>query len=64
MVYEAILNYFGTSSDEIAEKTREQEREIYEPQIKKLTSENDALKQLLKNMVFLIKILSLPLPMW
>ena len=55
MVCEAILNYFGTSSEEIEEKTRKQEREIYEPQIQKLSSENnllhcenDALKQLLK----------------
>ena len=62
MVCEAILNYFGTSSEEIEEKTRKQEREIYEPQIQRLTSEkaalssentllhceNDALKQLLK----------------
>ena len=43
MICEAILNYFGTSSKEIEEKTRAQEREIYEPQIQKLTSEKAAL---------------------
>lgn len=55
MICEAILNYFGTSSKEIEEKTRQQDREIYEPQIEKLTSENsllhneiETLKQLLK----------------
>ena len=43
MVCEAILNYFGTSSEEIEEKTRKQEREIYEPQIQRLTLEKAAL---------------------
>ena len=47
MVCEGVLRYFGTSSEEIAEKTREQEKKIYLPQIEKLTSENQALKQLL-----------------
>lgn len=62
MVCEGVLRYFGTSSEEIAEKTREQERQIYLPQIEKLTdsvntltsennllsSENNKLKLLLK----------------
>ena len=37
MVCEGLLNYFGTSSEEIAEKAREQERQFYLPQIKNLT---------------------------
>ena len=48
MVCEGVLRYFGTSSEEIAEKTREQEKKIYLPQIEKLTSENQVLKQLLE----------------
>lgn len=47
MVCEGVLRYFGTSSEEIAEKTREQDKQIYLPQIEKLTSENQILKQLL-----------------
>ena len=47
MVCEGIFKLFGTTSEEIAEKTREQERQIYLPQIEKLTSENDFLKQIL-----------------
>ncbi len=54
MVCEGLLNYFGTSSEEIMEKTREQEKQFYQPQIDKLTednrfllSENSNLKQLL-----------------
>ena len=43
MVCEAILNYFGTSSEEIEEKTRKQDQEIYEPQIQRLTLEKAAL---------------------
>ena len=50
MVCEGVLHYFGTSSEEIAEKTREQDKQIYLPQIEKLiadvnklTSENSQL---------------------
>ena len=39
MVCEGIFKLFGTSSEEIAEKTREQDRQIYLPQIEKLTSD-------------------------
>ena len=47
MVCEGVLRYFGTSSEEIAEKTREQDKQIYLPQIEKLTSELDRAKKLL-----------------
>lgn len=40
MVFEALLNYYGTSSEEIAEKTREQEQQFYLPQIEKLIAKN------------------------
>ena len=50
MVCEGLLNYFETSSEEIAEKTREQDRQFYLPQIeeliaqvKELTSKNNQL---------------------
>ena len=50
MVCEGLLRYFGTSSEEIAEKTREQDKQFYLPQIEeliakvnKLTSENSQL---------------------
>lgn len=48
MVCEGVLRYFGTSSEEIAEKTREQDKQIYLPQIEKLTEEIQFLKQLLE----------------
>ena len=54
MVCEGVLHYFGTSFEEIAEKIREQDKQIYLPQIERLTdsvntltSENQNLKQLL-----------------
>ncbi len=47
MVCENLFRLYGTSSEQIAEKAREQEQQIYLPQIEKLTSENDFLKQLL-----------------
>ena len=54
MVCENLFRLYGTSSEEIAEKTREQDKQIYLPQIEKLTdsvntltSENQNLKQLL-----------------
>ena len=51
MVCEGIFKLYGTSSKEIAEQARKQTREqddnYYLPQIEKLTSENDFLKQLL-----------------
>ena len=37
MVCEGVLHYFGTSSEEIAEKIREQDKQIYLPQIERLT---------------------------
>ncbi len=43
MVCEGLLNYFGTSSEEIMEKTREQEKQFYQPQIDKLTDTVDDL---------------------
>ena len=47
MVCEGLLNYFGTSSKEIAEQARKQTREqddnYYLPQIEQLTSENNQL---------------------
>ena len=39
MVCEGLLNYFGTSSEEIAEKTREQDRQFYLPQIEELIAQ-------------------------
>ena len=36
MVCEVLLRYFGTSSEEIAEKAREKERQFYLPQIEEL----------------------------
>ena len=43
MVCEGILNYFGTSSEELLAQGAQKAREIYEPQIQKLTSEKDLL---------------------
>ena len=43
MVCEGLLNYFGTSSEEIAEKTREQDRQFYLPQIEELTEQKNKL---------------------
>ena len=43
MVIENLFKLYGTSSEEIAEKTREQDRQIYIPQIEKLTETVDAL---------------------
>ena len=40
MVCEGLLNYFGTSSKEIAENATKQTQEFYQPQIEKLTSDN------------------------
>lgn len=52
MVCEGVLHYFGTSSEEIAEKAAKQANEhaqkIYLPQIEQLTSEVIKLKQLLE----------------
>lgn len=43
MVCENLFKLYGTSSEEIAEKTREQDKKIYLPQIEKLTEENNTL---------------------
>lgn len=40
MVCEGLLNYFGTSSEEIIEKTKKEEEAIYLPKIENLTSQN------------------------
>lgn len=48
MVCEGLLNYFGTSSEEIAEKTREQERQFYLPQIEELIAKNKELTSALE----------------
>ena len=48
MVCEGLLNYFGTSSEEIAEKTREQDRQFYLPQIEELIAKNKELTSALE----------------
>ena len=48
MVCEGLLNYFGTSSEEIAEKTREQDRQFYLPQIEELIAKNKELTSVLE----------------
>ena len=48
MVCEGLLNLFGTSSEEIIERTRKEEAEYYLPKINSLSSQNDYLKSLLK----------------
>lgn len=48
MVCEGVLRYFGTSSEEIAEKTREQDRQFYLPQIEELIAKNKELTSALE----------------
>ena len=48
MVCEGVFRYFGTSSEEIAEKTREQERQFYLPQIEELIAKNKELTSALE----------------
>ena len=48
MVCEGLLNLFGTSSEEIIERTRKEDAEYYLPKIDSLSSHNDYLKSLLK----------------
>lgn len=43
MVCEGLLNYFGTSSQELLEQGAKNAQELYQPQIDKLTSENTLL---------------------
>ena len=43
MVCEGVLNLFGTSSEEIIERTRQEDSEYYLPQIEALTVQNDSL---------------------
>ena len=43
MVCEGLLNLFGTSSEEIIERTRQEDSEYYLPQIEALTVQNDTL---------------------
>ena len=43
MVCEGLLNYFGTSSQELLEQGAKNAQELYQPQIDKLTSENSLL---------------------
>lgn len=48
MVCEGLLNLFGTSSEEIIERTRKEDAEYYLPKIDSLSSQNDYLKSLLR----------------
>ncbi|MBD5396516.1 MAG: hypothetical protein HDR71_20125 [Lachnospiraceae bacterium] len=48
MVCEGLLNLFGTSSEEIIERTRKEDAEYYLPKIDSLSSQIDYLKSLLK----------------
>lgn len=52
MVCEGLLNLFGTSSEEIIEKTRKETQkeanDYYQPQIDSLSSQNQYLMDLLK----------------
>lgn len=48
MVCEGLLNLFGTSSEEIIEKTRKEANDYYQPQIDSLSSQNQYLMDLLK----------------
>ena len=43
MVCEGLLNLFGTSSEEIIERTKKEDAEYYLPKIEQLSSKNDAL---------------------
>ena len=43
MVCEGLLNLFGTSSEEIIERTRQEDSEYYLPKIEALTVQNDSL---------------------
>ena len=43
MVCEGLLNLFGTSSEEIIERTRQEDNEYYLPKIEALTVQNDTL---------------------
>ena len=47
MVCEGLLNMFGTSSEEIIERTKKEEAEYYLPKIEQLSSQNTYLKSLL-----------------
>ena len=47
MVCEGLLNLFGTSSEEIIERTRQEASEYYLPKIEELSSQNAYLKSLL-----------------
>ena len=48
MVCEGLLNLFGTSSEEIIERTRQEDNEYYLPKIEALTARNTYLKSLLR----------------
>ena len=48
MVCEGLLNLFGTSSEEIIERTRREDSEYYLPKIEELSSQNTYLKSLLQ----------------
>ena len=43
MVCEGLLNLYGTSSEEIIERTKREEAEYYQPKIDQLSSQNDSL---------------------
>lgn len=42
-ICEGLLNFFGTSSEEIIERTKKEEAEYYQPKIDQLSSQNDSL---------------------
>ena len=47
-ICEGLLNFFGTSSDEIIERTKKEDEEYYQPKIDSLSSEIEYLKSLLR----------------
>ena len=46
-ICEGLLNFFGTSSEEIIERTKKEDAEYYQPRIDSLSSQNAYLKSLL-----------------
>lgn len=48
MVCEGLLNLFGTSSEEIIERTKKEDEEYYLPKLQSLSNQNNYLKSLLE----------------
>lgn len=48
LICEGLFNLFGTSSEEVIERAKKEEREYYLPKINSLNKENEYLKELLK----------------